>query len=129
MGATSLIRGGSPTVFVADLDRAIRFYTQVLGLGLHYRAGEHFAMIDAGAGLSIGLHPGGEGPPVPGTPGCIQIGLNVTGPNEDVVETLRVRGVTFVPRKGRVITDDGSVKLAFFHDPDGTELYLCEFVT
>jgi hypothetical protein len=26
------------------------------------------------------------------------------------------------------VVDDGAVKLAFFHDPDGNELYLCEVV-
>ena len=56
----TLIRGGSPTVFVSDLDTAVRFYTETLGLGLQYRAGEHFAMIDAGSGLTIGLHPPGR---------------------------------------------------------------------
>ncbi len=52
----SLISGGSPTIFVTDMDRAVRFYTETLGLGLKYRAGDHFAMIDAGGGLTIGLH-------------------------------------------------------------------------
>ncbi len=122
-----LIRGGSPTVFVSSLDTAVRFYTETLGLGLQYRAGEHFAMIDAGSGTTIGLHPPGKLAPPPGTRGCIQIGLNVGQPIEQVVESLQARGVEFQEHEGRVVINDGgAVKLAFFHDPDGTELYLCE---
>jgi catechol 2,3-dioxygenase-like lactoylglutathione lyase family enzyme len=120
------ITGGSPTVFVSDLDRAVDFYTNVLGLRLQYRAGEHFAMIDAGAGLSIGLHPPGRMSPSPGTAGCIQLGFSISGPIESVVQALQARGVTFKERDGSAIVDDGAVKLAFFGDPDGTELYLCE---
>jgi catechol 2,3-dioxygenase-like lactoylglutathione lyase family enzyme len=121
------IAGGSPTVFVSDLDRAVEFYTNTLGLSLRYRAGEHFAMIDAGRGFMIGLHPPGERTPAGGTSGNIQIGLTVDEPIEQVVRSLQARGVRFEQRDGgTVVNDDGSVKLAFFHDPDGTELYLCE---
>lgn len=122
----SLISGSSPTVFVSDLDRAVEFYTKTLGLGLQYRAGEHFAMIDAGGGSTIGLHPPGRLTAAPGAAGCIQIGLNVTDPIAEVVDALRERGVVFQEHEDRVVIDDGAVKLAFFSDPDGTELYLCE---
>lgn len=121
-----LIRGGNATVFVADVESAVRFYTDTLGLDLAYQAGEHFALIDAGAGLMIGLHPPGRLAPAPGTAGCIQIGLDTTRPIEEVVEELTGRGVVFEEHGGRVVIDDGSVKLAFFQDPDGTALYLCE---
>lgn len=124
---TSFINGGSPTIFISNMDRAVRFYTDVLGLKIAYRAGDDFCMIDAGGGLLLGLHPSGPNrsprTPKPGTPGSIQVGLNVTEPIEDVYETLRQRGVNF---HGPVVNDDGSVKLAFFNDPDGNELYLCE---
>jgi len=124
----ALIRGGSPTVFVKDMGRAVDFYTKSLGLRLQYRAGDHFAMIDAGGGFTIGLHPPGERAAAPGTAGSIQIGLTVTEPIEQVVKALQSRGVTFQPHNGQVIVDDGAVKIAFFGDPDGTELYLCEIV-
>lgn len=117
-----LIEGGSPTIFVSDLDRAVHFYVDTLGLKLLYRAGEHFAMVDAGRGLQIGLHPPSPRGPAPGARGSIQVGLDVTCPIDDVVAALRERGVTF---RGPVV-DDGSVKLAFFSDPDGNDLYLCE---
>ena len=52
-----MIKGGIPTIFVTDMATAAAFYTEILGLRLQYRAGDHFAMIDVGDGLSLGLHP------------------------------------------------------------------------
>ena len=122
----SLISGGSPTIFVTDMDRAVRFYTETLGLGLKFRAGDHFAMIDAGQGFTLGLHPPGKNAGSPGTSGSIQVGLNVAQPIEQVVETLQSRGVKFDEIGDGPIVDDGAVKLAFFGDPDGNALYLCQ---
>lgn len=118
-----MIRGGSPTIFITDMNRAVRFYSETLGLKIAYRAGDKFCMIDAGDGLMIGLHPPGEHASAPGTNGATQVGLNVAQPIQQVVDTLRARGVNF---HGPVIDDQGSVKLAFFNDPDGNSLYLCE---
>ncbi len=118
----ALIHGGSPTIYVSDLDRAVHFYTEVLGLQLQYRAGNEFAMIDGGGGLMLGLHPAGRQSPQPGTRGSISVGLNVSEPIERVVEVLEGRGVEF---RGP-IKDDDPVRLAFFGDPDGNDLYLCE---
>ena len=123
-----LIEGASPTIFVSDLSRAVRFYTETLGLKIAYRGGDHFAMIDAGGGCMIGLHPPGRRAPGPGTPGSIQVGLNVTQPIEEVVRQLQERGVSFDDHDGSPVVDDGAVKLAFLRDPDGNELYLCEVV-
>ncbi len=119
-------RGGSPTIFVTDMARAVAFYTEVLGLRLQYRAGDHFAMIDAGDGLSLGLHPPSKSAAAPGTPGSIQVGLNVRQPLAQVVATLQSRGVRFQQHGQNPIVDDGAVKLAFFSDPDGAALNLCE---
>ena len=128
-GSKALIRGSSPTVFVSDLEKAVQFYTKTLGLSLQFQAGEHFAIIDTGSG-TIGLHPPGDNVAAPGTRGCIQIGLDVAQPIDEVVEQLRARGVAFQEHEGRVVVNDGgAVKLAFFHDQDGTELYLCEVQT
>lgn len=118
----AMINGGAPTIFVSDLDRAVRFYTETLGLALQYRAGDEFAMIDAGGGLTLGLHPATGHGPNPGTHGSISVGLNVTQPLEAVVEALKARGVSF---HGPIVDDD-PVRLAFFGDPDGNDLYLCQ---
>lgn len=121
--ARPVTKGGSPTVFVSDLDRSVAFYTESLGLALQFRAGPHFAMIDAGSGLTIGLHPPDENTPPPGAAGGIQIGLTVEIPIDQAVTMLRSRGVRFTSP----VIDDGPVKLAFFTDPDGNVLYLFEY--
>lgn len=116
------IEGGVATVFVADMDKAVRFYTETLGLKLQYRAGDHWAQVDAGKGFVLGLHPAGEDSKTRGVDGGVQIGLNVTRPISEVVNALKEKGVAF---DGDVVDDD-PVKLAFFKDPDGNTLYLCE---
>ena len=44
------------TVMVSNLDTAVSFYTEQLGLKLIKRYGEHYAEIET-PGFSIGLHP------------------------------------------------------------------------
>ena len=79
----ALIRGASPTVYVSDLGKSVTFYTETLGLKLMYQAPGEFAMIDAGDGTSIGLHPQGDKGPKPGPGASIQIGLGVCRPIHD----------------------------------------------
>jgi catechol 2,3-dioxygenase-like lactoylglutathione lyase family enzyme len=117
----SQVSGALPTVFVSDMDRAVAFYTDVLGLTLAFRAGDHWASIDAGGGTQIGLHPSGEGSSAAADAGGISIGLNVTEPIETVMAALAARGIQF----GEV-SSDGMLKIAHFADPDGNPLYLCE---
>lgn len=119
-----LITGGTPTVYVADMSRAIDFYTQTLGLTLAMRFGDEYASIDAGGGFVIGLHPAGPDSPTPGSRGGTQVTFGVGQPIAKVVETLTARGVGFPCG----IVDDGPVKLAFFTDVDGNEMYLCEYL-
>jgi catechol 2,3-dioxygenase-like lactoylglutathione lyase family enzyme len=114
-----MIKGGNATVFVSDMDRSVAFYCDVLGLKLDQRYGDHWAQIDAG-GFMIGLHPASKGAAAPGTKGSIQVGLGVEGSIEDAVKDLVSRGVSFAGP----VTQDGPIKLAFFGDPDGNELYL-----
>jgi catechol 2,3-dioxygenase-like lactoylglutathione lyase family enzyme len=104
------------------MDRAVEFYTNVLGLPLAGRWGNEYASIDLGRGAAIGLHPSGPRSPRPGTRGAIQIGLAVDGAIENAVRNLSGRGVTF---RGPVVNDT-EVRLAFFADPDGNDLYLVE---
>ncbi len=117
-----MINGGNITVFVSNMDNAVRFYVDSLGCTLDYRAGDEWAQVDAGAGLKIGLHPHDGGSPKPGANGTLQIGFNVSQSIEAVVEGLKQRGVIF---EGG-IHEDKAVRLAFFRDPDGHIHYLCE---
>jgi catechol 2,3-dioxygenase-like lactoylglutathione lyase family enzyme len=119
-----MIRGGTPTIYVSDMDRAVDFYSQTLGLKVTYRAGNEWCGIDAGDGLKLGLHPASERSPTPGANGATILGFGVSKPIDEVVSTLRQKGVTF---KGPIIDDaKGSIRLAYFSDPDGNDLYLCE---
>src|SRR5690349_19922012 len=111
----AMINGGNATIYVTDMDRAVSFYTDVLGLRVVFRAGNHWVSIDAGSGLMLGLHPASGRGPVPGHPGSITVGLSVDEPIERVMGSLTDRGVSF---SGPVL-DEGILKLAFFTDPDG----------
>lgn len=118
-----MIVGGNATVMVSNMDRAVDFYTGVLGLKLANRYGDHWAEVGAGPGLTIGLHPEGHGPKA-GAEGSISIGFTVKGPIAKLVATLVEQGVRF---DGPVVDDPkAGIKLAHFRDPDGNRLYLCE---
>jgi catechol 2,3-dioxygenase-like lactoylglutathione lyase family enzyme len=77
------------------MDASVAFYSETLGLRLEFRAGDQWATIDAGKGFQLGLHPASERQPAPGTAGAVTIGLAVDQPIEQVVSTLRRRGVAF----------------------------------
>jgi catechol 2,3-dioxygenase-like lactoylglutathione lyase family enzyme len=117
-----MITGGNATVFVSDMNNAVAFYTETLGLELRQRFGDHWAEVQAG-GMVIGLHPKSDDAPAPGTSGAISIGLEVAGDIHTVVKQLSAKGVRF---RGPVVNDGGAVALAFFGDPDGNDLYLCQ---
>ncbi|RYU10199.1 VOC family protein [Nocardioides iriomotensis] len=118
-----MLKGGNATIYVADMDRAVTFYTETLGLRLLFRAGDHWASIDAGDGLQLGLHPATAHGPTPGTVGAVTVGFTVDEPIEQVIATLEERGVTL---EGPVVDDAARLKLAFFADPDGNPLYMTE---
>lgn len=115
-----MINGGLATIFASDFNRSLTFYTETLGLKLVFRSGDFWAEISAGPGLTIGLHPKSDSAAPPGTNGATVVGLEVQGAIEQVVETLRGRGVRM---SGGIIVDE-PVKIQNFLDPDGNELYL-----
>jgi len=97
------------------MDRAIKFYTEILGFKLKNRFGDHWADI-AGPGIALGLHPSakeiirGEN---------LQIGLKVSDLNKAISE-LGKRGIRFKKN------NDDQVRIASFTDPDNNVLYLIQ---
>jgi catechol 2,3-dioxygenase-like lactoylglutathione lyase family enzyme len=118
---STMITGGNATVFVSNMDQAVRFYTEVLGLRLTNRFGDHWATVEAGKGLTIGLHPASAKHPSPGTKGGMMLGLEVGISIENAVNRLTARGV----RVGGIIrASEGN--FVDLEDPDGNPIYLWE---
>lgn len=115
-----MFSSGMATIFVTDMDRSVKFYTEVLGLRLEQRFGNHWASVEAGR-LLIGLHPASAQNPA-GRDGSTTIGLTVDGRIDDAVSTLRAKGVKF---RGPVAEDDAG-RSVYFEDPDGNSLYIFE---
>ncbi len=118
-----MISTGIATIFVNDMDRSVRFYTETLGMRLTQRYGNHWAQVDAGR-LTIGLHPASAQNPA-GRDGSVTIGLALSGKIEDAVGVLEGKGVKF---RGPIAADPNAGKFAYFEDPDGNVLYLMEVV-
>jgi len=111
---------GNITVYVSNMDASVRFYTETLGLRLAYRFGDQWASVEAGKGLTIGLHPANERQPA-GRKGSMAIGLELSGSMRDAVAKLEAKGVKF----GHV--EEGKAgSFAQFEDPDGNPLYLAQ---
>jgi catechol 2,3-dioxygenase-like lactoylglutathione lyase family enzyme len=117
-----MISGGNATVFVSNMDTAVHFYTEVLGLKLANRFGNGWATVEAGKGLTIGLHPASPKHPAPGTRGAMMLGLELDEPIERVVARLTDKGVRI---KGSIVRDEPG-NFVSLEDPDGNEIYLWE---
>lgn len=105
---------------VANLDRALAFYTKTLGFELLLRSDElHWAELSFGLpNVKIGL---GEGEDVKGSG---TTSLNIGVKDVDAARaTLQERGVAFLRD---TITIEGKVKLADFVDPDGNKIRLAQ---
>ena len=90
---TGLPSGGHAIVYVSDMDAAIRFYTETLGLKLTNRFENHFATTEVGRGLVLAIHPRTPNTPIPGTKGSVTLGLVVDEPMDTVLSRLSQRGV------------------------------------
>lgn len=118
-----LTLGGNASIYVTDMDRAVAFYTDKVGLPLKVRVGTEWAELDAGNGLVIGLHLARPPATVPaGTPGAINIELAATATLDEIVAELKGRGVDF---KGE-IQEWPAVRLATLLDPDGNEVVIAQ---
>ena len=117
-----MFASGNVTIPVVNMDRAVKFYTEALGLKLAYRFGDHFASVALEKGLTIGLHPTSAEKPLGEGKGGPSIGLELSGSIEDAMKTLETRGVKF-----HGVADEGKAgKFAHFEDPDGNSLYLAQ---
>jgi catechol 2,3-dioxygenase-like lactoylglutathione lyase family enzyme len=117
-----MFSSGNVTVYVSDMDRSIRFYTDTLGLRLAYRFGNHWAAVELGKGLTIGLHPASSEMPA-GRRGSMALGLELGETSiEEAISRLSSKGVRF---QGPV-NESKAGKFVSFEDPDGTLIYLAE---
>jgi len=116
-----MINGGNATVYVSNMDQAITFYTEVLGLKLTNRFGNNWATVQAARTLVIGLHPWSAKFPRPGTKGSVQIGLVVSRdePIKDLAARLRKHGVEVSD-----IIESAEANYISFADPDGNPIYV-----
>lgn len=104
-------------VFVSDMDRAVEFYRDVLGLELDYRAGDDWAQFDAGP-VKLGLHGAAQGDVrVGGTFAFTVIDL------DDARIRLVGSGVAVGHEGGG---ERGQPRFVEFPDPDGNVLALFE---
>jgi catechol 2,3-dioxygenase-like lactoylglutathione lyase family enzyme len=106
------------TLMVGDMDRAVAFYRDKLGMTVARQYGKEFAEIDA-PGVRIGLHPGGK-TPLKEHSRHMSIGLRVDD-LDDAAATLRSRGVKLTD-----MPPDRGLRAASFTDPDGNPLYIVE---
>jgi len=116
-----MLTGGNATIYVANMDNAVRFYSEVLGLKLTNRFGNHWATVLAGQTLLIGLHPWKEKYPRPGTKGSVQIGLILS--KDETIQQLAARLRRHGVEVSGVIESEESNYITF-EDPDGNPIYV-----
>jgi catechol 2,3-dioxygenase-like lactoylglutathione lyase family enzyme len=107
--------------WTADMDRAVAFYRDVLGLELLRREGESWALFEGG-GAKFALHGLVEGHPVASG------GATAVFEVEDLDKARRAieeHGVQFHERAGEVA---GYARFASFPDPDGNPVQIIEYL-
>jgi len=104
-----------------DMDRAVAFYRDVVGLRLLRQEGDQWAAFDAGP-IQFALHGAGEGhaPPVGGATAVFRV-----DDLDTAVQSLQERGVVFGDHLGEVA---GFARFRSFTDPDGNTVQLIEYV-
>jgi catechol 2,3-dioxygenase-like lactoylglutathione lyase family enzyme len=115
-----MIAAGNATLYVSNMDAAVRFYTEVLGLKLTNRFGNHWATIQVGTTLVIGLHPWSAKYPKPGTTGSVQLGLVLR--NEPIAAFADRLAKLGVEVSGVIESQEGNY--VQFADQDGNAIYV-----
>ena len=120
------VRIGHVHLKVADLERALAFYRDVLGFEETQRYGRQAAFLSAGGyhhhiGLNTWESAGGQ-PPPPGTTGLYHIAI-VYPTRAELADALRRLIAAGVPLEGA--SDHGVSEALYLRDPDGNgvELY------
>jgi catechol 2,3-dioxygenase len=120
------VRIGHVHLKVSDLDRALRFYRDVLGFEIMQRHGDEVAFISAGGyhhhiGLNTWESAGGH-PPPPGTTGLYHFAI-LYPTRAALADGLRRLIAAKVPLDGA--SDHGVSEALYLRDPDGNgiELY------
>ena len=107
--------------WVRDMDRAVAFYGEALGLAMRMRHGDDWAEFDTGR-ARIGLHGAGEHEgeiPHGGTAVFVVDDLDL------MKASLTERGVVFDAHLGEV---PGYARYASFDDPDGNSMQIIEYL-
>jgi catechol 2,3-dioxygenase len=120
------VRIGHVHLKVADLDRALKFYCDVLGFELQQKFGTQAAFISAGGyhhhiGLNTWESKGGR-PPAPGTTGLYHVAILY--PNRaELADAVRRLVAAEIELDGAA--DHGVSEAIYLRDPDGNgvELY------
>lgn len=122
----SAIRIGHVHLKVADLERALGFYRDVLGFELTQRSGSSAAFLSAGGyhhhiGLNTWESSGGR-PPASGTTGLYHLAI-LYPTRAELGDALRRLEKAGIPLEGA--TDHGVSEALYLRDPDdnGVELY------
>ena len=120
------VRIGHVHLKVADLERALKFYRDVLGFELTQRYGSQAAFLSAGGyhhhiGLNTWESRGGS-PPAPGTTELYQVAIPYPT-HAALADALRRLLKASVPLEGA--SDHGVSEALYLRDPDGNgvELY------
>ena len=120
------VRMGHVHLKVADLERAIRFYRDVLGFELTQRFGSSAAFLSAGGyhhhiGLNTWESSGGP-PPAAGTTGLYHLAI-LYPTRAELGDALRRLQEAGIPLEGA--SDHGVSEALYLRDPDnnGVELY------
>jgi predicted enzyme related to lactoylglutathione lyase len=105
--------------WTADMDRAVKFYSDVLGLPLTRREGSEWAEFDVGT-VRFALHGAVEGGPA-------EVGGTVVFRVDDLDTAranLEARGAVFEEHAGEI---QGYARFASLRDPDGNRVDIIEY--
>ena len=118
-------------LIVADLDRALRFYTDVLGLTLGHRSGGYAQFVTGATRLALYTREAMAGtlgrdlsPPVPEAPG-FEIGFKVVDVDAAYAELVAKGALPVTPPARR----PWGQRTAYVADPDGHLIELAQDTT